>query len=258
MEKQARGRVAAHALTAEGVWWTKYGAASMDFSAQERTHPSDTIFKNVVAPKAWDPEAMRRVPPARLKPAAQRRHPAPSKEALLPQGPPDWERKLQAHALTTRQGALRRLEMRQRRIDTWAGEAPIRQCPLSPQLSQATRREMSLSALSCSQVSRDVYRRNGYLLGRSHAPLRSKSLSLQSVLFAGEVMKTSQDKFKRPRKYEMGWKTMPEKRFVFDPKSFLPVPRGGWDMSDDSWPDLLPAGRRALEPLPFEKDEAVS
>lgn len=27
-------------------------------------------------------------------------------------------------------------QMRQRRIDTWAGEAPIRQCPLSPQLSQ--------------------------------------------------------------------------------------------------------------------------
>ncbi|CAK9014799.1 Uncharacterized protein SCF082_LOCUS12480 [Durusdinium trenchii] len=160
--------------------------------------------------------------------------------------------------------------MRQRRIDSWAFEAPIRQVPstskltemwadasfrpspVSPKLSEATRREMSLSALSCAQASREVYKRNGYVLGRTPAPLRSKSLSLQSVLFAGEVVKTSPDKFRRPRKYDMAWKVIPDKRFVFDPKTFLPVPRGGWDMNDPSWPDIVPAGARTFKPLTFE------
>ncbi|CAK9002605.1 unnamed protein product [Durusdinium trenchii] len=261
-----------------GVWWTKFGVASMDFSAQEKTHPSDTIFKNVVERKTWDPAAMSRAPPARLKPAPQMRHPAPAKEAMAPpKAPPDLEKKHWAHEVTQRQGALWQAEMRQRRIDSWAFEAPIRQVPstskltemwadasfrpspVSPKLSEATRREMSLSALSCAQASREVYKRNGYVLGRTPAPLRSKSLSLQSVLFAGEVVKTSPDKFRRPRKYDMAWKVIPDKRFVFDPKTFLPVPRGGWDMNDPSWPDIVPAGARTFKPLTFEsksQDEA--
>lgn len=258
-----------------GVWWTKYGAASMDFSAQEKTHPSDTIFKNVVERKTWDPAAMSRLPAPRLKPAAQMRHPAPAKEAMAPpKGPPDLEKKHWAHEVTQRQGALRRAEMRQRRMDGWISDAPIRQVPssskltemwadasfrpspVSPKLSEATRNEMQLSALSCAQVSREVYLRNGYVLGRTRAPIRSKSLSLQSVLFAGEVMKTSPDKFQRPRKYEMAWKTIPDRRFVFDPKTFLPVPRGGWDMNDLNWPDIIPAGPRQFKPLPFESTES--
>lgn len=260
----------------DGVWWTKFGAATMDFSAQEKTHPSDTIFKNVVERKTWDPAAMSRVPAARLKPAAQMRHPAPSKEAMAPpKGPPDLEKKHWAHEVTERQGALRRAEMRQRRMDSWVTEAPIRQLPstskltemwadasigpspTSPKLSETTRHAMQLSALNCAQVSREVYRRNGYVLSRTPAPLRSKSLSLQSVLFAREVVKTSPEKFQRPRKYEMAWKTIPDRRFVFDPKTFLPVPRGGWDMNDPSWPDVVPAGMRQFKPLSFESTESV-
>ncbi|CAE7224894.1 unnamed protein product, partial [Symbiodinium sp. CCMP2592] len=110
----------------------------------------------------------------------------------------------------------------------------------------------------CVQVSREVYRRNGFLVGRTQAPIRSKSLSLQSILFAGEVMKAPPITAmrKKPRQYEMAWKTLPERRFVFDPKSSLPVPRGGWDMHDPSWPDIFPTGRRGLAPLPFEQQAA--
>lgn len=230
----------------------------MDFSAQEKTHPSDTIFKNVVERKTWDPAAMSRVPAARLKPAAQMRHPAPSKEAMAPpKGPPDLEKKHWAHEVTERQGALRRAEMRQRRMDSWVTEAPIRQVPstskltemwadasigpspTSPKLSETTRHAMQLSALNCAQVSREVYRRNGYVLSRT------------------PVVKTSPEKFQRPRKYEMAWKTIPDRRFVFDPKTFLPVPRGGWDMNDPSWPDVVPAGMRQFKPLSFESTESV-
>ncbi|CAE7455153.1 unnamed protein product [Symbiodinium pilosum] len=244
----------------DGVWWTKFGAASMDFSHQERMHPSDTIFKNVVAHKRWDAEAMSRPAPlaSRELRATQIRHPAPATEALAPtKASPDLERKFWAHAVTSRQSAIRLAEKRQRRIDVWAGEAPIRLAP------DARREwsESSLSAASCSQVSREVYRRNGFLVGRTQAPVRAKSLSLQSILFAGEVMKAPPMNVlrKRPRQYEMGWKTLPERRFVFDPKSFLPVPRGGWDLNDTSWPDIIPAGRRGLAPLPCDShaEEAV-
>ncbi|CAE7726483.1 unnamed protein product [Symbiodinium necroappetens] len=105
---------------------------------------------------------------------------------------------------------------------------------------------------------RELRHRNGFLVGRTQAPLRSKSLSLQSILFAGEVMKAPPMTAmrKKPRQYEMAWKTLPERRFVFDPKSFLPVPRGGWDMHDPSWPDIFPTGRRGLAPLPFEQQAA--
>jgi len=224
----------------------------MDFSHQEKMHPSDTIFKNLVADKRWDPEAMSRPPPLPEPRAPQHRHPAPAKEALAPaKAAVDLERKFWAHEVTLRQSALRIAEKRQRRIDSWTGEAPIRLAP------EARREwsETSLSAASCSQVSREVYRRNGFLVGRTQAPMRSKSLSLQSILFAGEVMKTPpvDSLRKKPRQYEMGWRTMPERRFIFDAKSFLPVPRGGWDMNDPSWPDIIPAGRRGLAPLPFEQ-----
>mmetsp|Transcript_77535 Transcript_77535/g.185964 ORF Transcript_77535/g.185964 Transcript_77535/m.185964 type:complete len:268 (+) Transcript_77535:36-839(+) len=242
----------------DGVWWTKFGAATMDFSHQEKMHPSDTIFKNVVAHKRWDAEAMSRPAPSTSTEhlSSLIRHPAPAKEALAPaKASPDLERKFWAHEVTSRQSTLRMAEKRQRRIDSWAGDAPIRMPPAD---SRRDWSESSLSAASCSQVSREVYRRNGFLVGRTQAPLRSKSLSLQSILFAGEVMKAPPMTAmrKKPRQYEMAWKTLPERRFVFDPKSFLPVPRGGWDMHDPSWPDIFPTGRRGLAPLPFEQQAA--
>ncbi|CAE7316365.1 unnamed protein product [Symbiodinium microadriaticum] len=116
----------------DGVWWTKFGAATMDFSHQEKMHPSDTIFKNVVAHKRWDAEAMSRPAPSTSTEhlSSQIRHPAPAKEALAPaKASPDLERKFWAHEVTSRQSTLRMAEKRQRRIDSWAGDAPIRMPP---------------------------------------------------------------------------------------------------------------------------------
>ena len=44
-----------------------------------------------------------------------------------------------------------------------------------------------LRAASCAEVSREVYRRNGHVMSRTPLPLKSKSLSLQSVLLRGHT-----------------------------------------------------------------------
>lgn len=126
-----------------------------------------------------------------------------------------------------------------------------------------TRRSMSesqLSALDCSQVSRQVYEKNGYLVGRTkEKPRGSRPLSFHSMVFSGDVMKSPKSTHRvgrRPRKYDMQWRTLPESGFKFDPKSFLPVPRGGWaNQSHDEWPDIDPVGRREFVDRSFEKSQ---
>eukprot|EP00440_Ansanella_granifera_P020270 gb/GFBE01022021.1/.p1 GENE.gb/GFBE01022021.1/~~gb/GFBE01022021.1/.p1 ORF type:complete len:276 (+),score=47.05 gb/GFBE01022021.1/:1-828(+) len=243
-------------------WWPVYGPGTMDFSAQDKSHPSETIFDKVIAPKKWSANASRsRVPPQEIIQAAQMRHPAPAREALLrDKEHPDIEVKLRAHEVTQRQGALRRAEMRQRRIDAWAGEPPIRLAATMSEGLRRTRSESSINTLGASQVSREVYERNGFLVGRTkEQPRRSKPLSYQSMMFAGDLMNSTDSGTRigsRPRKYDMQWKTLPESKFVFDPKSFLPVPRGGWETAEiGNWPDISPAGQREFVPLPFDSQE---
>eukprot|EP00930_Biecheleria_cincta_P060102 TRINITY_DN45790_c0_g1_i1.p1 TRINITY_DN45790_c0_g1~~TRINITY_DN45790_c0_g1_i1.p1 ORF type:complete len:283 (+),score=39.01 TRINITY_DN45790_c0_g1_i1:72-920(+) len=247
-----------------GVWWPVYGPGTRDFSAQDKSHPAETIFDKVIAPGKWSATKVR-VPPKELIQAAQLRHPAPAREAVLREKEhPDIDVKLRAHEFTERQAALRRAEMRQRRIDAWAGEAPIRMTAST--LSQITRRSMSetsLSALDCSQASRTVYEKNGFLVGRTkEKPRGSRPLSYHSMVFAGDMMKSPKSTSRvgrKPRKYDMQWRTLPENKFVFDPKSFLPVPRGGWGSQlSDEWPDADPVGRREFAARPFEKPQPAA
>eukprot|EP00931_Biecheleriopsis_adriatica_P005310 TRINITY_DN106836_c0_g1_i1.p1 TRINITY_DN106836_c0_g1~~TRINITY_DN106836_c0_g1_i1.p1 ORF type:complete len:290 (-),score=40.70 TRINITY_DN106836_c0_g1_i1:100-969(-) len=243
------------------VWWPDYGPGTMDFSAQDRSHPTETIFdKNVAPAHKWSAASCTkpRDRPADIIHAAQIRHPAPAREAMLRNKEhPDIDVKLRAHEVTERQGALRRAEMRQRRIDAWAGEPPIRLSATALSEASRSRSDSLLNTIGSSQVSREVYQRNGYLVGRSKEPARrSKPLSLHSMLFAGDLVNNNSSSTRvgrRPRKYEMQWKTLPEKKFVFDPKTFLPVPRGGWDAHEmGKWPDVPPAGRREFAALPFD------
>jgi len=252
--------------TGMNTWWPVYGPGTRDFSAQDKSHPSETIFDKVVAPGKWSAHRVR-VPPAEIVHAAQLRDPAPARRHMLRDTEhPDIDAKMKAHAVTQRQVFLRRAEMRQRRIDAWAGEPPIRLSAAT--MSEALRKSRSESDLMCSldasKVSRDVYERNGYLVARTkEKPPRSKPLSFHSMMFAGDLTSSSTAPkrvgLKPPRRYDKGWKTLPESKFVFDPSTFLPVPRGGWDAQpSDKWPELGSTGRREFVPLPFDNDSSIS
>lgn len=135
----------------------------------------------------WSPRFASRRPAEQLG-AEQLRHPSPATEALLPSGPVDLSRKRRAHEVTQRQGALLRQELRQRRMDSWLEEAPIRMLPKHSKLHQVwADASKPLRAVSCAEVSREVYRRNGHVMSRTPAPLKSKSLSLQCVLLQGQA-----------------------------------------------------------------------
>ena len=97
-------------------------------------------MQNVMERKMWDPKGGRR--PSKVpREAPQLRHPLPATEALSSSGV-DLERKRVAHEVTQRQGSLLRQERRQRRMDGWLTEAPIRMLPKHSKLHQARHVEL--------------------------------------------------------------------------------------------------------------------
>jgi len=242
------------------TWWPDFGPGSRDFSAQQRSHPSEVIFERIVKPAKWSTreKAATSAPPM----AQQFRNPQPARDALLNKTEPCVETKLAAHAVTERQAALRRLEVRQRRMDAWLADAPIHSREASLYDSSGrSRSEPSLKELSssqASQVSRDVYERHGYLVGRSKGsiadgssgarPRRHNPLSYSAMMFSGNLLGDSSGRSKRsyrPRKPSKQWRTSLESSFVFDPQTSLPVPRGGWNSQRPSrWPEPASHGGR--------------
>lgn len=245
-----------------GVWWPDFGPGQRDFSAQDRSHPAETIFENVVAPGKWSTKV--RCAPSQPLEAVQMRHPAPAREAML-EVKPSLEAKLAAHEVTERQCALRRAELRQRRMDSWLGEAPIS----SSEGRTRSRSETSLGA--GTQVSREIYEKHGFLVGRSkgqiadghtgvlmrrqHTPLSLRTMMISSESLAQPSASTSSSQRPSLRKYEKQWLSTPGKSFIFDPTTFLPVPRGGWDSQPPtSWPEVQAMGRREFTaPAAFER-----
>mmetsp|Transcript_81076 Transcript_81076/g.224337 ORF Transcript_81076/g.224337 Transcript_81076/m.224337 type:complete len:307 (-) Transcript_81076:159-1079(-) len=257
----ARGGV--HTQGPGRTWWPDFGPGTRDFSAQERSHPSEAIFEKIVKPGKWSTREKSIPNPEPV--AARFRSPQPARDAMQDQAP-SIERKLAAHAVTERQAALRRMEMRQRRVDSWLEDAPVRMnASTLSEVSWHSSSEPSLRELStsqASQVSRDVYQRHGYLVGRSKGsiadgvsgarPRRHNPLSYSAMMFSGDLYGSPSHKtgkMFRPRKPTQQWRMRPESRFVFDPRSCLPVPRGGWNsLPPTKWPEVEAAGNREFVP----------
>lgn len=241
-------------------------------SMRLRNHPADCIFERMFPPKA-NPSGPLTEPLAR-----QLRNPQPAVNFNF------VDRKLAAHAVTERQASLRRLDLRQKRVDSWLGDAPIRmssayltdndnQKSLMRSASEPSVDDVTLSSLHASSVSRDVYQKHGYLVGRSQgsiadgrtgeAPRRHNPLSFHAMRFSGDLQESrSGSRRKGPLKPSKQWRTTPESGFVFDPRTFLPVPRGGWDshpLALNDWPDAAPAGSRHFAaPDPLRVPASVS
>eukprot|EP00933_Yihiella_yeosuensis_P059734 TRINITY_DN6134_c5_g1_i1.p1 TRINITY_DN6134_c5_g1~~TRINITY_DN6134_c5_g1_i1.p1 ORF type:complete len:323 (+),score=49.21 TRINITY_DN6134_c5_g1_i1:202-1170(+) len=259
----------------KGMWWPDFGPGQKDFSAQKSSHPSDTIFENVVEPGNWNAHKVHRRPEKVLE-GHQIRHPAPSTEALY-QEEIKKEDKLRAHEVNNLRGRIIAAEKRQKRIDSWAGEAPIRMA--ATQSSSAMRRSRSDSSMlktdSCSQVSRDVYERHGFLVGRHKgsiadgktgvlAPRRHNPLSMHTMMYSGEVVNgtggasASGRVPRQPHRYVKQWQTTPERQFKFDPKTFLPVPRGGWNSQPpQEWPEIGAEGNAVVKPVTFDTTQSL-
>lgn len=250
------------------TWWPDFGPGSQDFSQQRRSHPSEAIFERNVVPKRWSTQA-RPEPAPELPLASQFRNPEPARHAMLRVDPQeDQARKLAAHAVTERQGALRRLELRQKRVDAWLGDAPIRMSsayltdhPQQASLAHSSSEPSvgSHSAVHAAAVSRQVYEKHGLLVGKSQggiaggrtgeeAARRHNPLSYHAMMFSGDLQDGKNARMRqRSLKASKQWRTCPESRFVFDPRTFLPVPRGGWDshpLALAQWPEPPPAGSR--------------
>mmetsp|Transcript_8263 Transcript_8263/g.18867 ORF Transcript_8263/g.18867 Transcript_8263/m.18867 type:complete len:304 (-) Transcript_8263:120-1031(-) len=242
------------------TWWPDFGPATRDFSAQDRSHPTETIFERVVKPGKWSATKSPGTSPASPV-AAAFRNPQPARDALLTKAEPTPEAKRAAKAVTERQAALRRLEMRQRRVDSYLGAAPVHMTATTLSEARHARSESCLRDVNSSQaseVSRDVYERHGYLVGRSKGSIADGSsgahsrkhnpLSYTAMLFGGKVVGDSSSRSKKgfvPRRPSKQWKTCPESSFIFDRELSLPVPRGGWNLQRATkWPDPENAGNR--------------
>lgn len=245
------------------TWWPDFGPSTHDFSSQPRSHPSEHIFDHVMQPKKWS-TAPKSAPNLGPPVATQMRDPDPARNALFNKTVPSVDVKLAAHAVTERQASLRRLEMRQRAVDSWVQDAPVRMTMAS--LSDASRRSRSESALqdvsmsssAASQVSRDVYEKHGYLVGRSKGNIadgmsggsqrRHNPLSYNSMMFTGSLLGDPNGRAKTrsgPKKASGQWKTCPDSSYVLDPRTCLPVPRGGWaSQPPDKWPEPPSNGSR--------------
>jgi len=266
--KYAHGRGGGPSGNVGRTWWPDFGPSSNDFSYMSNGHPAEHLYERHVKPMSKS-NAHAEIPSPK---PVQFRHPAPSKEAMMSTAAPSPEAKHGARQFIEKQAALRRLELRQRAVDSYLEDAPIRSVTSSssfPSPQRATlshsRSDPSLSALGASEASRDVYTTHGFAKQKSVLAERSRgsiadgrgglrqkrhnSLSFHAMLFGGEVeQKPSRARLDRPfllRKPGKQWHVCPESSFVFDAERSLPVPRGGLRSQRPSkWPDAEPAGSR--------------
>lgn len=188
---------------------------------------------------------------------------------------PSHEGRLSAKAITARQGALQMMEVRQRKIDSWLEDAPLRMSAVGSTSKARSLRSHSEPALPSGTVAavgvtREVYEKLGFLVGRSKgstaggyngakaAPRRHNPLSLNALMFSGNVVdggkSRSLSRSSLPKKPSKQWQLLPESSFVFDPRTSLPVPRGGWNSQPQtSWTEPPSAGGREWSaPVTFD------
>jgi len=256
------------------TWWPDYGPSLRDHSYQEKYAPHHHIFEKVVKPAVVGKP---RGQPLLERQPTQFRHPAPAREAMMMKDWPTNEDRLAAKEVTDRQTALRLQEVRQRKIESWLEPAPIRMAsvnaPHRPRSLLRASSEPSLSNVASAKVSRETYERLGYLVGRSKGsiadgktgvgPRRHNPLSLNSLMFTGSVMEGVRSRSSRslqPRKPSKQWRLCPESSFVFDPRTCLPVPRGGWNSQPlTSFPEPPAAGHREwVAPVTFDARPKVN
>jgi len=266
------------------TWWPDFGPGCQDFSQQRRSHPSEMVFERVIAPThKWSATAGPPRPCTVEPLAPPMRDPEPARRAMLHEAEPGIERRLAAHSVTERQAALSRLESRQRRVDAWAGETPVKmthayisgglaqgafhqalqggRTASAPSLgARAGRAATAPAAVPPGAPSREDFARSGYLVGRSQGSIadglggggearrRHDPLSMKAMLHKRMGTPASGARtLAPPRKRTSPWRVSPEASIAFDPRNFLPVPRGGWaahELTAAEWPDALPAGSR--------------
>lgn len=254
------------------TWWPDFGPSLRDHSFQERFFPHHHIFEKVVKPHTTGRD---RAPPPLEREPKQFRNPAPARQAMLLRDQPTNEQRLAAKEVTDRQSHLRMLEVRQRRIDSWLEEPPIRMKAVGSSSRGKALRCQSEPVISASssatQVSRETYEKLGFLVGRSKGSIadglsgangakrRHNPLSLNSLMFSGSVVDgnragRSLSRSALPKKPSKQWQVLPESSFVFDPRTSLPVPRGGWNSQPSStWPEPPAAGHREWSaPVTFD------
>jgi len=247
-----------------GTYWPDYGPTTRESSGGGRNRPTEHIYERLVKPKASGKHAEEE-----SMPLQQFRHTSPSREAILREVEHTPEAKARARGLTERQIVLRRLEMRQQKIDSWleegANRPPIRALRLSDTVTGmgGSASDSSLSSTHASVVSREVYARHGYLVGKSKGniadgfgglrPRKANSLSFQAMLFGKEVMNpTSSSRHSvTTRKPGKQWRVFPENHYVFDAALSLPVLRGGERNRARGWPDLEHQPKQWSEPEVF-------
>lgn len=198
---------------------------------------------------------------------------------MISKGHPNREEQLAAHGFFQKQASLRRLEARQKRVDSWLDTAPIRMtlpaqdtkaamraalAASDPKAISRSASEPSLSNEAGAEVSREVYERLGYLVGRSKGSpadgyngsrqRRHNPLSFNALMFGGGLVDSKRSRPAMKRKPSKQWRMCPESRFVFDPKTCLPVPRGGWGAQPPtSWPEPQDFGHREWSaPVTFD------
>lgn len=231
-------------------WWPDSFPGASDFSHQNKSHPTESMFDRIVRPRRWS--TSERSPSAPEPLAPQFRHPAPAKEAIFHQSVPMLDRKREAHEFTVKQAALRRAELKQQRVDAYGLDAPIN-VPAAP--SSASDRTIARSrsdsgcsihsSVHASSISREVYEKHGFLVGRNGGsmadgkdgimPRRHNPLSFHAMIFKGDLVgeggsrNSRQSSRSRPPKPSKQWQTCPSNSFMLDPATSLPVPRGGSD-----------------------------
>lgn len=256
------------------TWWPDFGPSTRDHSYQEKYMPHHHIFEKVVKPHTVGKP---RGQPLLEREPTQFRHPQPAREHMLLKDQPTNDRRLAAKETTDRQSSLRMMEVRQRQIDSWLEPVPIRMAaaPKTKTL-RLSNSEPSLTnnggSAVAAQVSRDVYEKLGFLVGRSKgsvadgmggasgsATRKHNSLSLNALMFSGNVVDgnraaTKNSRSALPKKASGQWNLCPESSFVFDPKTSLPVPRGGWNSQPaTSWTEPPANGRREwAAPVTFD------
>lgn len=259
------------------TWWPDFGPSIRDHSYQEKYMPHHHIFDKVVKP--WN-IGHTAAPPLLERQPTQFRHPAPGREAMMMKDQPTHECRLAAKAITDRQGALRMMEVRQRKMDSWLEDCPMRMVAAGSSRDAAAqglrgaRSEPSLTnaaSTAAATVSRETYEKLGFLVGRSkgsiadgltgaHGSTRKHNpLSVNALMFSGNVVDGSKAKgssrSQLPKKPSKQWNVLPESSFVFDPRSSLPVPRGGWNAQPPTqWPEapLTRGSREWSAPVTFD------
>lgn len=205
---------------APATWWPDYGSSTRDISYQENCGPTSHLFKSKVQNKSA----------SRLEPmdapqsvsTCQFRHPVAAREAILRESDAQPAAKLRARAATEKQGSLRRLELRQRKIDSWLDSAPIQ---VESIMASRSRSESTLNSLQSSDVSTQVYSRYGFLPERGlngDKPLGMRSAVALSTPPGDGPRAIRMGGKQKPRK---AWRLCPESRYTLDPVTFLPIPK---------------------------------